>query len=358
MGKYLNLAATLGLMAGALWLIPLPWSLFPLAAVLFYQASNWFWKPNRACAALGAQFLTAQRDEAPTSAEAIARACLAQAAGARVHRGRLVCLAQDMLCTALLAQDKLEEAESVARQLMAAAPRALLSPAEMRPAQRTLAHVLLRRHKIDEAEALLRQLQDSILFREQPLQRGAVLSDLAALEAERHHPGRAAEWNTRAIHLLELHSAPDRDLAVLYMNRGDNHAHNANHVDALADYQKAIFLVERAEPENTTLALLLSNAGVAEFDLGQSAAAVKSLRRSFECWQRVATPWDPRFAMTAHNLAQALAALGQFDEAITFAERSLEVQGGSQHPDYPTFRQTLSALQAARPPARPLTSAK
>ena len=327
-----------------------------------YQALVWYWRPNRAFAALGAQFLEAQREESLTRAEAVARECLVQAAAARAHRGRLTCLGLDMLATALMAQSKLEEAEAVARQLLAAYSPAQLSAADMRPPARTLAHVLMQRSKLDEAEALLRKLQDSIYFREFPLQRGAVLSDLAALEAERGRPVRAVEWNTRAIHLLESHGVAERELAVLYMNRGDNHTHATDPAAALADYQKAIFLHERFETESTTLALLLSNAGVAELDLGQLESAARTLRRSVECWQRVATPWDPRFAMSCHNLAQALAAVGQWEEAVAYAERSLEVKGGLDHPEYPIFRQALTAILVAqsgpviRQPAAPVRS--
>jgi tetratricopeptide (TPR) repeat protein len=238
-----------------------------------YQALELFWQPNRRFDLLSAHFLEAQREESYGRAEGLALQCLVQAQRARSNQPRLVCQALDMLCTALLAQGKLDEAESAARQLMEASRRTMLSPPELRPPARTLAHVLLRRHKVDEAEALLRKLQDSTLFREYPLQRGAVLGDLASLEAERDRPARAAEWNTRAIHLLESHDAPERDLAVLYMNRGDNYAHSGDQSAALADYQKAIFLHERCEPESTTLALLLSNAGVAALNLGQPAEA-------------------------------------------------------------------------------------
>ena len=348
MGKHLKVSAAAFVCGAALWFLPAPWGLLPSLVCGAYWTLEWFWQPNRAFAALGAQFLEAQREESATRAEAVARECLAQAHRARAQRPRLICLALDMLTTALMAAGKLEEAEAAAGQLVEAYPQAMLSPAELRPPTRTLAHVLMRRQKIDEAEVLLRKLQDSIYFREFPLQRGAVLSDLAALEAERGRPSRAAEWNTRAIHLLESHSAPERDLAVLYMNRGGNYAHHGDQSSALADYQKAVFLHERFGPDSTTMALLLSNAGVAELDLGQVESAVKTLRRSVDCWQGVATPWDPRFAMTCHNLAHALAALGCWGEAAAYAERSLEVKGGLSHPDYPTFHQALTAILAAQ----------
>jgi tetratricopeptide (TPR) repeat protein len=349
--KYLKFAVVALLCAAAVWYLPSPLCWLPLVTLGLYEALALFWQPNRAFALLSAQFLEAQREEGYARAEGLARQCLAQAGRARSNQARLVCQALDMLCTALLAQDKLEEAETAARQLMQESSKTLLSPPELRPPARTLAHVLLRRHKVDEAEALLRKLQDSMLFREYPLQRGAVLGDLASLEAERERPARAAEWNTRAIHLLESHKAPERDLAVLYMNRGDNHAHSGDQASALADYQKAIFLHERCEPESTALAMLLCNAGVAELDLGQTAAAEKTLRRSVDLWQRVATPRDPRFAMTCHNLAQALATQGRWHEAMVFAERSLEVKGGLEHPDYVIFQQALTAIQAACPSA-------
>lgn len=348
MAKYLKFAVAALICATALWSLPSPLCWLPLVLVSAYQALAFFWLPNHSFALLSAQFLVAQREESHARAEALARQGLLQAQRARSNQARLVCQALDMLCMALLAQNKLEEAESAARQLMEASTRTLLSPPELRPPARTLAHVLLRRHKVDEAEALLRKLQDSMLFREYPLQRGAVLGDLALLEAERDRPARAADWNTRAINLLESHGAPERDLAALHMNRGDNYAQSGDQAAALADYQKAIFLLERCEPESTTLALLLSNAGVAALDLGQAVAAERTLRRSAELWQRVATPRDPRFAMTCHNLAQALATQGRWPEAVAFAERSLEVRGGPEHPDYPIFQQALTAIQAAR----------
>lgn len=343
--RTLTVFALLAGNGGAIAYLPEPWRWLPLVMTLTLGAAVWFWSPNRQFAQASVEALKAQREEAFVRAEALARQALQVAQRARGRRAQLICAGQELLCSVLLDANKLEEAEQTARSLVAFYGKAGLKPHEHRPPERTLAHTLLRAGKIDEAEAVLRKLQEAIIFREYPLQRGAILGDLAALEAERDRPERAAEWNTRAIHLLESHRAGDRELAVLYMNRGGNYSASGDSAAALADYQKALFLHERAEPESAVTALLLSNAGVAEFDLGRPREAAKTLRRSVDVWQRVATPWDPRSALTCHILAEALIALNAFEDAAAFAERSLQVKGGAEHPDYAAFVLTLATVR-------------
>jgi len=322
-----------------------PWRWLPGGVAAMIAGVVWFWAPNRRFASLSVEALKAQRDEAYPRAEQLAREALVAAGRARARRAHLICAGHELLCSVLVDQDKLEEAEGTARTLLDLYRKAGLTPQEHRPPERSLAHILLRAGKTDEAEALLRKLQEAFFFREHPLQRGAILSDLAALEAERGRPARAAEWNTRAIHLLETHRASDRELAVLYMNRGSNHSAAGQAGEALADYQKALFLHERAEPESAVTALLLSNAGVAELELGRPREAAKTLRRSVECWQRVATPWDPRLALTCHILAEALVGLNEWEEAAAYAQRSLEVKGGAEHAEYAAFVLTLAGIR-------------
>ena len=334
--------------------LPDPWRWLPLAATALVAAAVWFGVPNRQFAQLSVEALKARREEAFPRAETQARAALAAAHRSHYRKPHLICAGQELLSGILLDQHKLDEAEQTARSLVALYAEAGLTPLEHRPPERTLAHILLRAGKIDEAETVLRRLQEAFFFREHPLLRGAILSDLAALESERGRAARAAEWNTRAIHLLETHKAGDRELAVLHMNRGGNYSYAGDSSAALADYQKALFLHERTEPESVVTALLLSNAGVAELELGRPREAAKTLRRSVESWQRVATPWDARFAMTCHILAEVLLALNEFDEAAAYGLRSLQVKGGAEHADYPAFVLTLAGIrerQGRRPDA-------
>jgi tetratricopeptide (TPR) repeat protein len=334
--------------AAAGYFVPAPWNYLPVAGLGALCLTRWYLKPNRLCAAAGAEFLEAEREEAFSRAEAIARRHRRMAATARRGRNHLVYQGDDMYCRALSGQEKWHQAEIVARELIEHFERSKLRPDEFRPPQRTLAHILIRQGKIDEAEALLRRLQESDLVRGYPLQRGAILSDLAALESERGRHDRAMEWNTRAIHMLETHAAAQRDLAILYMNRGGNYSHLREHPAALADYQIAIHAMERIDPDSSSLALLRSNAGVAEMELGQLDRAVAQFRKSIDLWQKIATPWDPRVAMTNHNLAEALLRQGNAKEAMFFAMRSLEVKGAEAHPHYAAFRETFEAIRAAQ----------
>jgi len=333
--------------AAGYWL-PAPWNLIPAGLFALLLFTRWFLKPNRLCAAAGAEFLEAEREEAYSRAESIAVRFRQAAARARIGRARLVYQGDDMWCRALMGLEKWQPAELAARELIERFTHAKLRPDEFRPPQRTLAHILIRQGRVDEAETVLRRLQESDGVRDYALQRGAILSDLAALESERGRHDRAVEWNTRAIHMLETHAAAQRDLAILYMNRGGNYSHQGDHSSALADYQLAIHALERLEPDSSSLAMLRCNAGVAEMEMGQLEKAASQLRKSIDLWQKIATPWDPRVAMTNHNLAEVLHRQGHHHDALFFAMRSLEVKGGEAHPNYAGFRETYEAIRAAQ----------
>ncbi|HJW77637.1 MAG TPA: tetratricopeptide repeat protein, partial [Beijerinckiaceae bacterium] len=85
----------------------------------------------------------------------------------------------------------------------------------------------------------------------------------------------------------------------------------------------------------------LSDAGIAEADKGDYAAAEVSLRQAYDVAKEMREA-DPRRAATANNLGFVLHAEGRPQDALPLYQESLSLREAALGPDHPSVAQSLS----------------
>ena len=122
----------------------------------------------------------------------------------------------------------------------------------------------------------------------------------------------------------------------LYNNLGVVYAKQGRNEEALASFQRALRLAEKAlGPEHSRRANILTNLGNLYNQSGQYAEAAKVLADGLALRERLSGPDHPLTGAFHQSLAQTQLSLHDYAKAQTHARRSLDIQSASLGPEHP-----------------------
>jgi tetratricopeptide (TPR) repeat protein len=210
----------------------------------------------------------------------------------------------------------------------------------------TLGHVMQEMGRIDLAETYYHQSLNKMLnrqgFRYDQENIAVCYNSLGNIAQHRHKYEKSLEWYQKALEKYKQVLPANHDLiADSYRCVGGMYARIGNTDRALESLETALTILRTNHDEmHPMIASCLHGIGTTYLQSTNihdiSNIALESLQKALNIRQQVHPDNDPSISTTMHSIGSLYRALGQFDEALTWYERSLEVKLKSMPKSHPT----------------------
>jgi eukaryotic-like serine/threonine-protein kinase len=257
----------------------------------------------------------------------------------------------------LLAQGRLDEAESELRQALELLER-VLGPDDPGVATglENLGMVMSDQYAHEEAEALHRRAHEIRLRALGPEHPEVALShaNVATALTNRGKLVEAETEHRRALALFERAYGPDHpDVGMSWTNLGITLDRQGRHLEAEEAYRRALAVVERVYgPKHAHVASVQNNLGASLQDQQRLEEAEAAFRAALDIYEAALGPAHPHVGLARTNVGLVLEAQGHLDEAIVAHRQALEAVIAAlprEHPDVAIARMYLgTALTEAR----------